>query len=110
MQTNIRESSKTRPEKYRDSGFKELEQRLKDRPNSPLWMDPEECGERILRGIRRNDLYIFTHREFREGAEERFQAMLASFPDEPRNDERAAAIGFLLRNPIFAEVLQRPRT
>ena len=55
-------------------------------PNSPLWMDPVECGERVLAGIRHDDLYIFTHREFREGAEERFRAMLASFPDEPRDD------------------------
>ncbi len=51
-----------------------------------------------------DDLYIFTHREFREGADERFRAMLASFPDEPLNDERADEIRFLLSNPIFREV------
>ena len=67
-------------------------------------MDPLECGERVLAGIRRDDLYIFTHREFREGADERFRAMLASFPDEPLNDERADDIRFLLSNPIFREV------
>jgi hypothetical protein len=33
--------------------------------------------------------------------------MLASFPDEPRDDERAKAIDFLLSNPIFREVLDR---
>ena len=70
-------------------------------------MDPVECGERVLAGIRKDDLYIFTHREFREGAEERFQAMLASFPDEPVNEERAGEIGFLLSNPIFGDVLER---
>lgn len=108
VQTNIRESGKTRPEKYRkDSGYREFEQRLAERPNSPLWMDPVECGERILRGIRRNDLYIFTHREFREGAEEHFRAMLAAFPDEPLNVERADAIRFLLSNPIFKEALDK---
>lgn len=105
VQTNIRESGKTRPDRFRkDSGFAELEQRLSQRPNSTLWMDPEECGERILRGIRRNDLYIFTHREFREGAEEHYRAMVASFPDEPINTERADAIRYLLSNPIFKEV------
>ena len=77
VQTNIRESGKTRPDKFGDSGFREFEQRLSERPNSPLWMDPRECGERVVEGIRRDDLYIFTHREFREGAEERFRAMLA---------------------------------
>jgi NAD(P)-dependent dehydrogenase (short-subunit alcohol dehydrogenase family) len=106
VQTNIRESGKTRPDKFKDSGFREFEQRLSERPNSPLWMDPVECGERILRGIRRNDLYIFTHREFKEGAEEHYRAMLAAFPDEPINQERAAAIKFLLSNPIFKDALE----
>jgi NAD(P)-dependent dehydrogenase (short-subunit alcohol dehydrogenase family) len=109
VQTNIREGRRTRPERYGDSGYTELERELEQRPNSPLWMDPYECGERVLAGIRRNDLYIFTHREFREGADERFHAMLASFPDEPLNEERAQAIGFLLSNPIFGEVLERRR-
>jgi hypothetical protein len=98
-----------RPEQYADSGYTELERDLEERPNSPLWMDPAECGERVLAGIRNDDLYIFTHREFREGAEERFQAMLASFPDEPRNDERAQAIDFLLSNPVFRDTLERKR-
>jgi NAD(P)-dependent dehydrogenase (short-subunit alcohol dehydrogenase family) len=108
VQTNIRESGRTRPERYRrDTGYAEVERQLEERPNSPLWMDPLECGERVLTGIRRNDLYIFTHREFREGADERFRAMLASFPDEPLDEERAQAIDFLLSNPIFREVLER---
>jgi NAD(P)-dependent dehydrogenase (short-subunit alcohol dehydrogenase family) len=107
VQTNIREAGRTRPERYRDSGYLEFERELAERPNSPLWMDPLECGERVLAGIRNDDLYIFTHREFREGAEERFSAMLASFPDEPLNEERAEAIGFLTSNPVFREVLER---
>ena len=106
VQTNIREGGRTRPERYGDSGYAELERELEERPNSPLWMDPLECGERVLEGIRRDDLYIFTHREFREGADERFRAMLASFPDEPRDEERAEAISFLLSNEIFREVLE----
>ena len=107
VQTNIREGGRTRPERFSESGYVEVERELEERPNSPLWMDPLECGERVLRGIRRDDLYIFTHREFREGADERFRAMLASFPDEPLDAERADAIRFLLSNPIFASVLDR---
>jgi NAD(P)-dependent dehydrogenase (short-subunit alcohol dehydrogenase family) len=106
VQTNIREGGRMRPERYGDSGYVELERELEDRPNSPLWMDPLECGERVLAGIRNDDLYIFTHREFREGAAERFEAMLASFPEEPRNEERAREIDFLISNPIFREVLE----
>jgi len=107
VQTNIREGGRSRPDRYRDSGYEELERELEDRPNSPLWMDALECGERVLEGIRRDDLYIFTHREFREGADERFRAMLASFPDEPRDEERAESISFLLSNAIFRDVLER---
>ncbi len=110
VQTNIREGGRTRPERYADSGYMELERELEERPNSPLWMDPRECGERVLAGIRQDDLYIFTHREFRDGADERFRAMLASFPDEPLDDERAEAIRFLLSNPIFARVLEQRTT
>ncbi len=109
VQTNIREGGRMRPTQYADSGYSELERDLEERPNSPLWMDPVECGERVLAGILDDDLYIFTHGEFREGAEERFQAMLASFPDEPRNEERAKEIDFLLSNPIFRDVLERRR-
>jgi NAD(P)-dependent dehydrogenase (short-subunit alcohol dehydrogenase family) len=107
VQTNIREGGRARPDRYADSGYTELERELEERPNSPLWMDPLECGERVLAGIRGNDLYIFTHREFREGADERFRAMLAAFPDEPLNEERAEAIRFLLSNPIFGDELDR---
>jgi len=107
VQTNIGESGKTRPERYANSGYAEFERQAAERETSPLWMDPLECGERVLAGIRDDDLYIFTHREFREGADERFKAMLASFPDEPVNEERADAIRFLLGNAIFREVLER---
>jgi short-subunit dehydrogenase len=107
VQTNIREGGRMRPARFADSGYTELERDLENRPNSPLWLDPVECGERVLEGIRRNDLYIFTHREFREGAEERFRAMLAAFPDEPLNQDRADDIRFLLSNPIFGEASDR---
>lgn len=108
--TNIRETGRSRPQRYRgDSGLLELEGRLEERPNSPLWMDPFECGERLLRGVRANDLYILTHPEFRDGTAERFEAIVASFPDEPIDRERAADFDFLLRNRIFAEVLERRR-
>jgi NAD(P)-dependent dehydrogenase (short-subunit alcohol dehydrogenase family) len=107
VKTNIGEVGRTRPARFADSGYAEFERQLAAREISPLWMDPLECGERVLAGIRNDDLYIFTHREFREGADERFRAMLASFPDEPLDEERADAIRFLLSNPIFGEVLDR---
>jgi NADP-dependent 3-hydroxy acid dehydrogenase YdfG len=102
VQSNIRELGKLRPDKYKkDSGLEEFEKQLAQRPQGDLWMDPVECGERVVRGIQRNDLYIFTHPEFKAGARERCDKMLASFPDEPINQPRADAIKFLLSNPIF---------
>jgi len=110
VQSNIRESGRLRPERYRgDSGYLELERKLEERPDSPHWMDPGECGERVLAGVRRNDLYILTHPEFRQGLEERFQAILASFPDEPPDTARAETVPFLLSNPIFREELDKLR-
>jgi NAD(P)-dependent dehydrogenase (short-subunit alcohol dehydrogenase family) len=104
--TNIREIGRMRPAKY-DTGYLEKEKELAQRPNSPNWMSIEECGERVLRGIRRNDLYIFTHREFKEGVAERMEAMLAAFPDEEINQARAAEISFLISNPIFKQYRQQ---
>jgi NAD(P)-dependent dehydrogenase (short-subunit alcohol dehydrogenase family) len=101
--TNIREIGRMRPAKY-DTGYAEKEKELAARPDSPNWMSIEECGERVLRGIRRNDLYIFTHREFKEGVAERMEAMLACFPDEEINQARASEIAFLTSNPIFKKV------
>ncbi len=101
--TNIREIGRMRPPKYA-TGYAEMEKQLAERPNSPNWMSIEECGERVLRGIRRNDLYIFTHREFKDGVAERMEAMLASFPDEEINQARANEITFLTSNPVFPQV------
>jgi NADP-dependent 3-hydroxy acid dehydrogenase YdfG len=109
VQTNIRETGKLRPAQYRDSGYIQREQDLEERPNSPNWMTIDECGERVLAGIRNNDLYIFTHREFREGMAKKCEAMLASFPEEDINQARAGEIGFLLWNPIYDDALARRR-
>jgi NAD(P)-dependent dehydrogenase (short-subunit alcohol dehydrogenase family) len=102
VQTNIRYSGELRPEKYKkDSGYAKFEKQLSERPNSPLWMSIEEVGERVLAGLRRNDLFIFTHREFKEGFAERCEMMLRSFPDEEINAERYQEIKWLTENPIY---------
>lgn len=108
--TNIREVGMLRPERYRaDSGLGDIERGLATRENSPNWMSIEECGERVLRGLRRNDLFIFTHREFKEGVAERMQAMVDSFPDEEINQKRASEITRLIRNPIYRQIIEAKR-
>ena len=108
VQTNLAQTGRLRPERFRrNSGYVEFEQRLGERPSNPLWMDHEEAGERVRRGVEHNDLFIFTHPEFKDGVRERCEAMLGAFPEEPINRERAAAIGFLTSNPIYARAKKR---
>jgi NAD(P)-dependent dehydrogenase (short-subunit alcohol dehydrogenase family) len=69
-----------------------------------LFMDPIEMGERVLRGIKRNDLFINTHPEFKAGYAVRGDAILRSIPDEPPNTKRHETIksfGTLVYNPIY---------
>ncbi len=42
-------------------------------------LDPIEVGEIVLRGVRANAPYIFTHPEWRDALEERFERVLAGF-------------------------------
>lgn len=111
VQSNIAETGKLRPEKYRkDSGFLEFEQNLEKRPIATEWMDAEEVGERVLKGMMNDDLFIFTHREFKEGTAERMQAMVAAYPDEPINTKRHDAIRYLTSNSIYTEELKKRRS
>ncbi|NWK96159.1 NAD(P)-dependent oxidoreductase [Sphingobium lactosutens] len=108
VQSNIAHSGELRPAEYRsDSGYRQREEDLEKRPVSPLWMSADEVGERVLAGICDNDLYILTHPEFADGMRTRFDAILASMPDEAINQERAKEIGFLLSNPAFDDQLAR---
>ncbi len=111
VQSNIHQSARTRPEKFQNEGaaYAERERQLEQRPVNPLWMDNYECGQRILNGIRRNDLYILTHPEFEPGARDHYEAILSSFPHEKINVERARAIDFLLANKIFPDTLRQNR-
>jgi len=73
-------------------------------PGTETFMDPVEVGERVLRGIRRNDIFIHTHPEFRDGIKCRQEAVLRAIPDEPPNVKRAAVLrgfGTLVYNPIY---------
>ena len=53
-------------------------------------MQPHEAGEKVLRGILRNDFYIFTHPEFKEELREIFDEALAALPNETPPAERLA--------------------
>ena len=46
-------------------------------------MDPDDIGQKVLRAIRRNDFYVFTHPDHRDELRQIFDETLAAFPDEP---------------------------
>ena len=69
-----------------------------------VFMDPVETGERVIRGIRNNDLYIHTHPEFRAGYIARHEALIRAIPNEPRNEKRFEIIskfGTIYYNDIY---------
>ena len=72
-------------------------------------MDPLECGRKVLRGVRRNELYILTHPEFREGFNDRVQAVMHAFDsceDDAVPQSRVAAERVVLRHPVYAEAIE----
>jgi NAD(P)-dependent dehydrogenase (short-subunit alcohol dehydrogenase family) len=73
-----------------------------------LMMDPLEAGERVLNGVKHNDLFIFTHPEFKPGMKERFDAILASEPTDGFPEARAKAQARVLTAPPYApEIIHR---
>jgi NAD(P)-dependent dehydrogenase (short-subunit alcohol dehydrogenase family) len=81
---------------------------LSDQGQAALMMDPLEAGERVLNGVKNNDLFVFTHPEFKPGMKERFDAILASVPDEAFPPERARAeTRVLTAAPYAPEIAHR---
>lgn len=68
---------------------------------SNLFMEAEEAGERVIRGILRGDLYIMTHSEFRDGVKAKCDALVRSFPDQPINETMKNMFSFLTYNPVY---------
>lgn len=69
-----------------------------------VFMSIDEVGERVLNGVRRGDLFIMSHPEFRDGIKARNEALLRAIPDEPINQPRADLVskfGSLMYNPIY---------
>jgi len=110
VNTNIGDVDKLRPAEYRDStygsGAADRAAYMREKI-FPHGMSPLEIGERVLEGIRRNDLWILTHSEYREGAQQRFDAILASFPTDPAPLKRVTAEAMVVRNPLFVAERER---
>jgi NAD(P)-dependent dehydrogenase (short-subunit alcohol dehydrogenase family) len=110
VQSNIAESGKTRPAALADTGYAEADKRRQQNSNLfHLFSTKEAIGERVLQGILNDELYILTHSEFRQGVQDRAQAMCAAVPDLPENEEYKRTFSMLFRNPIHAAETARHR-
>jgi NADP-dependent 3-hydroxy acid dehydrogenase YdfG len=93
INSSIYESEKIRPKNLASPEISAKNQIFMDKLPEvhKFGMTPEEVGEKVLAGICRNDLYIFSHPEFKEELKEIFDETLAALPEE---DAPAARVEF----------------
>ena len=90
VNSNINLSEEIRPESRADTGYTPDQQWIDQLAVvQKMGMDPIEIGQKILRGILRDDLYILTHPDHKEEVQRDFAEILAAFPDEPIPADRA---------------------
>jgi NAD(P)-dependent dehydrogenase (short-subunit alcohol dehydrogenase family) len=111
VQSNIAEAGKTRPDELSETGYAEADKRRQDGGNLlHLFQTKEEVGERVLRGILDDELYILTHSEFLDGVTDRANAMIASVPAKlPENEEYKKIFAMLFNSPIWADEIARQK-
>ena len=103
--TNIHEVAKLRPERYSDSGLREMEMQLAERTPPEVWLNPLAVGELVLDAIVKDRLFVITHNEFVEGVRQRFDATLTGFPPGPPDPEKVRQLGFDVTNRIYASIV-----
>lgn len=92
INSRIFESEKMRPGQFESAESSARSQQIMDRLPEihSFGMDPEEAGEIVLAGIRKNSLYIFSHPEFKDELKEIFDEALDSLPNEEAPAKRLA--------------------
>ncbi len=104
VKSNIGEGGALRPEQFKDSGYAPPEP---PPPGAGSFMDQAmeavQAGRYVLEGIKRNQLYILSHPEFRDVLRARHAKIESSIPDEPIDEARAESVRFILSNPIYSE-------
>lgn len=113
VNTNIGQSNRNRPADLPDSGFKpdakmmaQMQAAMKDMRGRPSpGMDALEAGQRVLRGVRDNDLYILTTPEFEQEFQARGEAIVASLPTDVKAPPEREPMGRIIlgKTPYAAE-------
>ena len=108
VHSNIAMGAANRPPEYGESGYQPPNPEFAAKAKEQPYMSAEEAGERVLNGLRRGDMFILTHPEFKRGVVARHRTIEQSFPAEPLHPERAAAIPFLTDSPVYWEENRNP--
>jgi NAD(P)-dependent dehydrogenase (short-subunit alcohol dehydrogenase family) len=81
MRTRIIENAdRNRPKRFGERTVTSPEAREQLTVLLQSGMDPDEVAEKALHGIKENELFIFSHPEWRSTMEEHFQRTLAAYP------------------------------
>jgi NAD(P)-dependent dehydrogenase (short-subunit alcohol dehydrogenase family) len=110
VRTQIFDAERNRPESHARKGAPPTPPPFHDGPPLDLMgaaMDPIEAAEYVLAGIRRNDLYIFSHPEFKPMAAERSALLLDSFSKKAVPRDRAHVSSFLRPDIYEAELTKK---
>jgi NAD(P)-dependent dehydrogenase (short-subunit alcohol dehydrogenase family) len=97
-------TQEVRPAQFAATGSKPLLPPGVARADTPIFRTAPtgaEIGEYVLRGVRRNDLYILTHAEIRPVLEARAAALLAALPAEAVAEARIQAQSRLLDASLY---------
>jgi NAD(P)-dependent dehydrogenase (short-subunit alcohol dehydrogenase family) len=108
VRSNIHEVATLRPERFRHTENAAFEAEMARRAPPAHWLDPIIVGRMVVDAIRRNLLFVFTHKEFRDGIATRFEAILAAIPEGRSTAEEKALIGFPTSNPIYERLVDEP--
>lgn len=111
VQSNIADAGETRPDELSETGYAAADKKRQEGGNLfHLYQTKEEVGERVLRGILDDELYILTHSEFLGGVTDRANAMIASVPANlPENEEYKQTFAMLFNSPIWADEIARQK-
>jgi NAD(P)-dependent dehydrogenase (short-subunit alcohol dehydrogenase family) len=86
VETNIFDSARNRPESLGPAAapmLSEEQRRVRQEQIRRNMVAPDVAAERVLDAIRSGALYVFTHPEFKETVQARFQRILEAFDDVP---------------------------
>jgi NAD(P)-dependent dehydrogenase (short-subunit alcohol dehydrogenase family) len=115
VNTNIGSSARNRPAGAAprvDPGFKmdpamlaQMQKAMSQLHGAPPGMDPLDAGQRVLRAVRNNDLYVLTTPEFEPEFAARGEAIVASLPTDVSVSQPREAMGRMIlgKTPYAAE-------